>query len=154
MSFPPTSQPTSPSVSPSAAASVSTENDVELASLSAQIENLCETTGFLSHRIHTMERALEQETFQLDSHPIKVASTAKAAHVEDLLAALKLSQDNLTLGKFLRALNKYLVHEDLVDLNDLQIKLSPLIVAAFQKPKGLKKVPYALLLMSLPRMFE
>jgi hypothetical protein len=142
----PTSQPTSPSVS--------TEDDVELASLSAQIEHLCETAGFLSHRVHTMERALEQETFQLDSHPIKVASTAKSKSVEDLLATLSLQQEDLTLGKFLRALNKYLIHEDLVDLNDLQIKLSPLIAAAFQKPKGLKKVPYALLLMSLPRMFE
>lgn len=139
---------------PTTSPSVSTEDDVELASLSAQIEHLCETTGFLSHRVHTMERALEQETFQLDTHPIKVAPTAKAHHVEELLATLQLPQQDLTLGKFLRALNKYLVHEDLVDLNDLQIKLSPIITAAFQKPKGLKKVPYALLLMSLPRMFE
>lgn len=146
MSNPPPSPPPSPSVS--------TEDDVELATLSAQIEHLCETTGFLSHRIHTMESALEQETFQLASHPIKIAPTGKASHVEQLLTAMNLPIEDLTLGKFLRALNKYLVHEDLVDLNDLQIKLSPLIAAAFQKPKGLKKVPYALLLMSLPRMFE
>jgi hypothetical protein len=130
------------------------EEDVGLETLGAQIEHLCATAGLLSHRLHTMERALEQETFQLDTHPIKVALTAKAAHVEELITTLNLPQEGLTLGTFLRALNKYLVHEDLVDLNDLQIVLSPLIAAAFQKPKGLKKVPYALLLLSLPRMFE
>jgi hypothetical protein len=138
--------PTSPSVS--------TADDVELDTLSAQIEHLCQTAGFLSHRVDSMQRALDQESFQLENHPITVQPTAKAKHVEELLQALNLPQESLTLGKFLRALNLYLIHEDLVNLNDLQIHLNPLLSAAFQKPKSLKKIPYGLLLLSLPRMFQ
>ena len=129
------------------------EPSTELNSLHAEIERLSATANFLSHRLDTMQNLLDQQTFQLDSHPIRVAPQAKAEKVRELLTAINITEEGLTLGKFLKALNTYLVHNDLVDLNDLQILLSPLIAAAFQKPKGLKKVPYALLLSTLPRMF-
>ena len=130
------------------------EPSAEIKSLHAEIENLSKTANFLSHRLDTMQTLLDQHTFQLESHPIRVAPQAKAEKVRELLAAINITEEGLTLGKFLKTLNVYLIQNDLVDLNDLQIILSPLLAAAFQKPRGLKKVPYALLLSTLPRMFS
>ncbi len=130
------------------------EPSAELNSLHAEIENLSKTANFLSHRLDTMQTLLDQQTFQLESHPICVAPQAKAEKVRELLTAMNITEEGLTLGKFLKALNVYLIQNDLVDLNDLQILLSPLLAAAFQKPRGLKKVPYALLLSTLPRIFS
>ena len=42
---------------------------------------------------------------------------------------------------------------NLVDLNDLQIHMNPMLQLAFQKPLNIKKIPYGLLLNSLPQMF-
>ena len=130
------------------------DEDTGMNSLQAEIEHLSATANLLSHRLDTMQTLLDQETFQLDSQPIRIAPLAKAEQVRKLLVAIDVAEEGLTLGKFLRALNLYLIRSDLVDLNDLQIILSPLIAAAFQKAKGLKKVPYALLLSTLPRMFS
>lgn len=132
------------------------ESDVfeTLNTLESQIQSLCETSNFLSHRLDTIQRLLDQETFELETQPIKVFPGQHTSAVRALLEALNLTDSNLKLGDFLRALNRYLIHNDLVDLNDLQIILSPLIASAFQKPPGLKKIPYPLLLTSLPRMFR
>lgn len=117
-------------------------------SLEEQINDLCKTTDFLAHRLDSIQRLLDQNTFELETQ--KIGATAE--NVRELLAALKL-EEPLELGEFLRALNKYLIHNDLVDLNDLQIYLNPLLAAAFQTPADLKKIPYALLLSALPKMF-
>ena len=125
-----------------------------LHTLESQIRGLCETANFLSHRLDTIQRLLDQETFELETQPIKVFPGQHTTAVKKLLEALNLTDDNLKLGDFLRALNRYLIHNDLVDLNDLQIILSPLIASAFQKAPGLKKIPYPLLLTALPKMFQ
>lgn len=122
--------------------------------LESQIRTLCETSNFLSHRLDTIQRLLDQQTFELETQPIKVFPGQHTDAVKALLEALNLTDANLKLGDFLRALNRYLIHNDLVDLNDLQIILSPLIASAFQKAPGLKKIPYPLLLTALPRMFK
>ena len=125
-----------------------------LYTLESQIRSLCETSNFLSHRLDSIQRLLDQETFELETQSIKVFPGQHTTAVRALLEALNLTDDNLKLGDFLRALNRYLIHNDLVDLNDLQIVLSPLIASAFQKPPGLKKIPYPLLLTALPKMFK
>jgi hypothetical protein len=125
-----------------------------LDTLESQIRSLCETSNFLSHRLDTIQRLLDQETFELETQSIKVFPGQHTTAVRTLLTALNLTDDNLKLGDFLRALNRYLIHNDLVDLNDLQIILSPLIASAFQKAPGLKKIPYPLLLTALPKMFR
>ena len=131
----------------------SSEMEADLEDLTVNLQTLTQSANLLSHRLDSMQGLLDRQTFQLDSHPIKVAPLAKAEQVHKLLAEMSLTENGLTLGTFLRSLNLYLLQNDLVDLNDLQIVLSPLIAAAFQKPKGLKKVPYGLLLATLPRMF-
>jgi hypothetical protein len=125
-----------------------------LNTLESQIRALCETSNFLSHRLDTIQRLLDQETFELETQPITLYPGQHIDSVKRLLDALELTDTNLKLGDFLRALNRYLIHNDLVDLNDLQIRLSPLIASAFQKAPGLKKIPYPLLLTALPKMFR
>jgi len=124
-----------------------------LKSLRTEITLLKEQSGFLLHRLDSMQQCLEQDTFLLANHPIRVAPTLYAVHIHILLKALSLSESSLTIGTFLKALNKYLIHNELVDLNDLQIILNPLLSASFQKDIDLKKVPYGILLNSLTVMF-
>jgi hypothetical protein len=132
----------------------STDSVMEtLDSLETQIQTLSETAHFLHHRLDTIQSLLDQKCFDMEAVSLRVAPQAKAKQVRELLKALELQEENLQLGTFLRALNKWLIQEELVDLNDLQIHLSPLVAAAFQKPPGLKKIPYALLLTALPKMF-
>jgi len=124
-----------------------------LQTLKDEIEHLKTTTDFLLHRLDSIQNALEQDTFSLSDHTIRIRPTGKPAQVRLLLIAIGLEESSLTVGKFLKALNIYLLKHDLVDLNDLQILLNPLLKAAFHKPLGLKKVPYGLLLNTLPTMF-
>jgi hypothetical protein len=130
-------------------------NSVEedLKSLHDHIEDMKKTANLLGHRLDSIQRLLEMEKFELHHLSIKVNPYGKPTSVHKLLNALELKEDGLILGEFLRALNRWLIQEDLVDLNDLEIHLNPLVASAFQKPPGLKKVPYALLLSSLPKMF-
>jgi hypothetical protein len=134
----------------------STESGIqpELTTLQEELVQLKETSDFLLHRLDSMQRALDQDTFHLDMRPIKIAPTRHARQVRMFFQVLGLQETSTTLGDFLRAINRYLIKENLVDLNDLQIHLNPTLYAAFQKPLGLKKVPYGLLLNSLPSMFE
>jgi hypothetical protein len=122
-------------------------------SLTSQIEDLCKSSDLLTHRLDTIQRLLDQQSFNLETQKIKVGPFAKAKNVRKLLDALQLNDEDLCVGDFLRALNCYLIHNDLVDLNDLQIKMTPLLSSAFQKAPGLKKIPYPLLLTALPKMF-
>ena len=124
-----------------------------LETLYSEIEKLKETSNFLLHRLDSIKHELEQNSFPLADHPIQIAPTKYAAHVRLLLTVLNLEEPTLTVGNFLKALNIYLIQNDLVDLNDLQILLNPLLKSAFQKPLGLKKVPYGLLLNTLPQLF-
>jgi hypothetical protein len=125
----------------------------DISTLYEEIEELKKTSDFLLHRLDSMQRALQYETFELDTRPIQVAPTRHAKQVRLFLQVLGIKETSVTLGDFLRAFNVYLIQQDLVDLNDLQIYLNPSLYAAFQKPLGLKKVPYGLLLNSLPTMF-
>jgi len=125
----------------------------ELTTLEEELVQLKETSDFLLHRLDSMQRALDQESFQLDTRMIQIAPTRYARQVRMFFQVLELNETSTTLGGFLRALNRYLIRHDLVDLNDLQIHLNPTLYAAFQKPLGIKKVPYGLLLNSLSRMF-
>ena len=125
----------------------------EMKTLEQHIQELKERSNLLQHRLDTIQRLLDQKTFELDTLPIKVAPTAKEKHVRSFLQVLELEESGLLLGDFLRAMNKWLIQQELVDLNDLQIHLTPFLSCVFQKPAGLKKIPYALLLTALPKMF-
>jgi hypothetical protein len=125
----------------------------EITTLEEELHALKTTTDFLLHRLDSMQRALEQESFHLDTRLIQIAPTRYAKQVRMFFQVLGLNETSATLGDFLRALNQYLIRHDLVDLNDLQIHLNPTLYAAFQKPIGIKKIPYGLLLNSLSNMF-
>lgn len=130
------------------------EQEHHLNTLELEIMRLKTSARLLHHRLNTMQDALAQETFQLDKLPIQVTGGSRSSSVRKLLAALECSEDGLTVGTFLRALNAYLVHTNLVDLNDLQIIMTPLLRSAFHKAPGFKTYPYALLLTALPKMFQ
>ena len=125
----------------------------DLKTLEQHIEHMKNTANLLGHRLDTIQQLLDRETFDLEHLTIRINTREKPKQVRELLECLALKEDDLQLGQFLRALNRYLIREDLVDLNDLQIHLTPLLASAFQKAPGLKKIPYALLLMTLPKMF-
>ncbi len=129
-----------------------TSASTPLLALYDQLTQLKDSADLLQHRVDTIEHLLDQEPIFTEI-PLRVAPKRTAQKVRDLLKAMNLEEESLTLEIFLRTLNKYLIHQELVDLNDLQIHLSPIVAAAFHKPIGLKKVPYALLLLALPNMF-
>ena len=128
--------------------------EFETSTLEADILHLRDTAHFLRHRLDSVQRLLDQETFELEKHPARVLPNRKGQQVRKLLQVLDLQEEGLTIGNFLRALNKYLVTSDLVDLNDLQIAMTPLLCSAFQKPAESRKLPYSYLLLSLPLMFH
>ncbi len=143
----------SPSPLPSIEEDVQSQ-DLPINFLQIEIEKMKQTAGLLHYRLNTMRDALQQETFHLGNLSIQVLKSPYEKHVRQLLKELGCEEDGLTVGTFLKALNIYLVHNDLVDLNDLQIIMTPLLTSAFQKPVGLSKYPYALLLTALPKMFQ
>ena len=122
-------------------------------SLQEQIKLLKDQSNLLLHRLDTIQECLKQDSFDLASQSIKVNPSSKATNVRKLLVTLDLEEAGLTIGIFLKTFNLYLIREQLVDLNDLQIHLNPILTSAFQKAPGLKKIPYGLLLHSLPKLF-
>ena len=124
-----------------------------LLSLYDQIQVLKKQSDLLLHRVDSMQQCLKQESFDLAKQIIQIAPTQKAKGVQSLLVLLQLEETDLTVGSFLTALNSYLIQNNLVDLNDLQIHMNPMLQSAFQKASGIKKIPYGLLLNSLPQMF-
>jgi hypothetical protein len=128
--------------------------DLTISQLAKDLETMRTTVNLLGHKLHTFQTLMEQDKFEYDDKPVTVIQSRRATSVRKLLAAMDLPEEGLTLGVFLRALNRHLIQEGCVDLNDLQILLTPLLCSAFHKAPGLKKVPYPLLLLALPQMFS
>jgi len=123
-----------------------------LKTLEDQLLSFKDITNLALYRLDTINTLIEQEKFEFSDVKIR-AGGRRAAAVQRLLEELGLDEEGLTMGLFLKTLNGYLVRNGLVDLNDLQIILNQVVAAAFHKPLALKKIPYALLLRSLPTMF-
>jgi hypothetical protein len=124
-----------------------------LSNLTVELQKLKDTSNLLAHRLNTLQSLLDQERFELSSYELKVKPSARAGKVRELLVAIGVQEEGLLMGDFLKALNKWLVSQGHVDLNDLQILMTPLLSSAFYKPAALKKMPYPLLLLALDKMF-
>jgi hypothetical protein len=120
--------------------------------LATQIDSLVRTTNLLLYRLDSMERALNQETFELASLKVRVKDGPNATDVRTLVATLNLTEPFL-IGEFLKALNQHIIQHDLVDLNDLEITTTPYLRKAFYLQPTDMKIPYAKLLLGLPSMF-
>ena len=121
--------------------------------LEEEITRLRDTAHFLRHRLDTVQSLLDRETFELEKHPAQISQGKKGQAARNLIEALNLQEANLTIGLFLKALNQYLVKQDLVDLNDLTIRPNPLVAKAFCLEHKDGTVPYSRLLLSLPALF-
>lgn len=121
----------------------------QLETIEELVVNLQKQADTMYHRIDTIQQCFESEQFEYDAQPIQPRTQA----AKDLLVCMELSSDNLTLGQFLRALNQWLIHTERVDLNDLQILMSPLLAAAFEISPSLSKVPYPMFLINLHKCF-
>jgi hypothetical protein len=120
--------------------------------LATQIEALARTSNLLLHRLDSIERAIEQETFELASLKVRIKDGPNAADVRSLVTTLNLAEPIL-IGDFLKALNQHIITHNLVDLNDLEITVTPYIRKAFYLQPTDTKIPYAKLLLGLPSMF-
>lgn len=125
-------------------------------SVSSQLEtiedivlNLQTQTDIMYHRLDTIQQLFETDQFDFDTKPVQPRTQA----AKDLLECIGVQTVSLTLGNFLKALNQWLIHTERVDLNDLQILMSPLLAAAFELPSSLSKVPYPMFLMNLHKCF-
>ncbi len=121
----------------------------QLETMEELVIHLQKQTEFLHHRVDTIQRIFETEQFEYDAQPIQPRTQA----ARDLLDCMGIPHTSLTLGVFLRALNQWLIHTERVDLNDLQILMSPLLAAAFELPLDLPKVSYPMFLMNLHKCF-
>jgi hypothetical protein len=121
--------------------------------LEEELTRLRDTAHFLRHRLDTVQTLLDRETFELEKHPARIQSGKRGQAARSLLEALTLQESNLTIGLFLKALNQYLVKQDLVDLNNLTIRPTPLVAKAFCLEHKTELVPYSRLLLSLPALF-
>ncbi len=121
----------------------------QLETMEELVIHLQKQTEFLHYRVDTIQRMFETEQFEYDAQPIQPRTQA----ARDLLDCMGISNNSLTLGVFLRTLNQWLIHTERVDLNDLQILLSPLLAAAFELSADLPKVSYPMLLMNLHKCF-
>lgn len=122
----------------------------QLETIEELVINLKKQSETMYHRIDTIQQCFESEQFEYDSQPIQPRTQA----AKDLLECIGIqSIDNLTLGEFLRALNQWLIHTERVDLNDLQILMSPLLAAAFELSPSLSKVSYPMFLVNLHKCF-
>ncbi len=109
----------------------------------------------LSYRLDSMQRALDRQSFSLEHLPIRIREDVLDEEaLLQFLQHLSLAPETLTLGLFLKALNTYLIQSELVDLNDLEIYLSPLVKQAMNMDSTLRKVPYATLLWHIPQVFR
>jgi hypothetical protein len=111
--------------------------------------NLQKQTDIMYHRLDTIQQLFETDQFDFDTKPVQPRTQA----AKDLLECIGIPTNDLTLGAFLKALNQWLIHTERVDLNDLQILMSPLLAAAFELPTTLSKVPYPIFLMNLHKCF-
>jgi DNA repair ATPase RecN len=121
----------------------------QLETIEELVINLKKQTEFLHHRVDTIQQLFTAEQFEYDTQPIQPRTQA----AKELLECIGIDQTGLTLGAFLRSLNQWLIHTERVDLNDLQILMSPLLASAFQLPTNLPKVAYPMFLMNLHKCF-
>ena len=121
----------------------------QLETIEEIVINLKKQTETMYHRVDTIQHLFETDQFEFDTQPIQPRTQA----AKDLLECMEVKQTDLTLGDFLKALNQWLIHTDRIDLNDLQILMSPLLAAAFELSPSLQKVPYPTFLMNLHKCF-
>jgi hypothetical protein len=126
------------------------ESKDEFNTLEEWLQTLKNSGDLAYHRLDSIERLLEQETFNSS----KLFLKPKTEKVTAFLLELGFTEENTTLEEFLKALNRWLINSELVDLNDLQILVTPQIEDLFEKTRGLQKAPYPLLLASLPHLFD
>jgi len=122
-------------------------------SLETTIQTLKTTSNLLLHRLDSVQTALKHETFELDTRTVQLKETANLPQVKQLLEVLNLHQVSFPIGTFIRALNTYILQEQLVDLNTLHIHLTPLLASVFQAHSTLQTVPYGFFLKNLPLLF-
>ncbi len=121
----------------------------QLETIEELVINLKKQTETMYHRVDTIQQLFTSEQFEYDTQPIQPRTQA----AKELLECIGIDQSGLTLGVFLRSLNQWLIHTERVDLNDLQILMSPLLASAFDLPTTLSKVPYPMFLMNLHKCF-
>jgi hypothetical protein len=126
------------------------ESQDEFNTLEEWLQTLKKNGDLAYHRLDSIERLLEQETFNSS----KLFLKPKTEKVTAFLLEIGFTEENTTLEEFLKAMNRWLVNTELVDLNDLQILVTPQIEELFEKTRGLQKAPYPLLLASLPHLFD
>ena len=122
--------------------------------LEEQLLKLSDLVDVVSYRLDSMQRALHHNSFTLEHQPITIRDTESASSTRFLLETLKCPEENLTLGVFLKHLNTYLLHTELVDLNDLEIYLTPVLISGLHIDGTARKVPYASLLWHIPQVFN
>lgn len=121
----------------------------QLETLEELVVNLQKQSDIMYHRLDTIQQLFESDQFDFDTRPI----TPHTQSAKDLLECIGVGAESLTLGDFLKSLNQWLIHTERVDLNDLQILMSPLLAAAFELPSTLSKIPYPMFLMNLHKCF-
>ena len=131
----------------------SSSDEKIVVSLREAIEHLETSTDFLQHRLDTIQSQLDVHTFSLESMRIRVLKSTRTSALRKLLGLLEINEKTLTMGVFLTRLNRYLVQNDFIDLNDLYIRISPLLSIVFHFPPGTRKVPYSFLLKELKNLF-
>ena len=131
----------------------SSSDEKTVVSLREAIEHLETSTDFLQHRLDTIQSQLDVHTFSLESMRIRVLKSTRTSALRKLLGLLEINEKTLTMGVFLTRLNRYLVQNDFIDLNDLYIRISPLLSIVFHFPPGTRKVPYSFLLKELKNLF-
>lgn len=121
----------------------------QLETMEELVCNLKKQTETMYHRVDTIQQLFQLEQFEYDTQPIQPRTEA----AKQLLEWIGLQSDEMTLGRFLRVLNQWLIHTDSIDLNDLQILMSPLLAAAFDLSPTLSKISYPMILINLHKCF-
>ena len=131
----------------------SSSDEKNVLNLREAIEHLETSTDFLQHRLDTIQSELDVHTFSLENMRIRVLKSPRTSALRKLLGLLEVDEKTLTMGVFLTRLNRYIVQNDFIDLNDLYIRISPLLSIVFHFPPGTRKVPYSFLLKELKNLF-
>jgi len=124
---------------------------IDYAQLTEELLTIQRTTLTLDKHIASIQQLIDQETLNYETDPVKLAP---GRQIRLLLKELALEEEGITIGSFLKALNRYLVKHELVDYKTLQIQLSPVLRSACKIPVKLKTVPYSMILLALPCLFN
>lgn len=119
------------------------------------IRHLETSANFLQQRLDTVQSQIDVHTFSLQTMHIHVRKSSRTSSLRKLLKLIELDEKQpMTMGSFLTKLNNYLLQNDYIDLNDLQIHTSPLIALVFNIPDNKRKIPYPFLLKELKELFD